>query len=296
MTRPPRFAFLCALALVAAPAVLLSQVTTINVNNLVIQSPVQRFGINLGGTNYYDSGQMLKNLIVNNPGFEGEIAQSMIQCESGTATSCMHANNYSGWANHFWDGASYQFVYGTALGRSGTVASFVGATGSAGGIFNFADSGTTPAFQDYMIVRKTISGNATDGWQVNQGGNGSVTTNTTDLPPGTQGLQTAFFNAPTSQDSAVIAAYFDSTAGRTFIQLNGQYQLTFKAKGLTPNASVAINLFRYTNPNLTYINKAVPPDQRVADVHHPVHRQREWIGDRHRRTAILHRGRGLVLS
>jgi hypothetical protein len=250
------FALMSAYALTGS-GIAHAQVTTIDVDNTVIQSPVKRFGINLGATNYYDSGQMMKNLIINNPGFEGEIAQSMIQCESGTATSCEHANDYSGWANDFWDGASYQFVYGTALGRSGTVSKFVGATGSAGGIFNFADSGVTPAFQDYMVVRKSIPGNATDGWQVNQGGNGSVTTNTTDLPPGTQGLQTAYFNAPTVNDSAVIAAYFDSTAGRTFIQLNGQYQLTFKAKGLGTNPSVAVNLFRYTNPNLTYINQTV---------------------------------------
>jgi hypothetical protein len=241
----------------AGPMLLRAQVTTINVNNQVIQRPVKRFGINLGSTNFYDSGQMLKNLIVNNPGFEGEIAQSMIQCGSGTATSCTHANPYSGWANDFWDGATYQFVYGSALGRSGTVSSFTGANGTTGGIFNFSDSGTVPGDSDYMIVRKTMPGNATDGWQVSTVANGSITTNSTDLPPTTQGIQTAYLNAPTSNDSATLNYYFDSTPGRTFIQLNGQYQLTFKAKGLSTGASVGVQVFRSMNPRPIYINSTV---------------------------------------
>jgi hypothetical protein len=248
--------YLSLLAL-AVPAVLQSQVTTINVNNQVIQSPVKRFGINLGSTNFYDSGQMLKNLIINNPGFEGEIAQSMIQCGSGTANSCTHANPYSGWSNDFWDGATYQFVYGTALGRSGTVSTYTAANGTTGGVFNFSDSGVVPGNSDYMIVRKPMPGNATDGWQVSTFGAGSVSTNLSDLPPGTQGIQTASVNAPTSNDSAALNYYFDSTPSRTFIQLNGQYQLTFKAKGLSAGASVGVQVYRSTSPRTIYINSAV---------------------------------------
>jgi hypothetical protein len=241
----------------ACPVVLQAQLTTINVNNQVLQSPVKRLGINLGATNFYDSGQMLKNLVINNPGFEGEIAQSMIQCGSGTATSCTHSNAYSGWPADFWDGATYQFVYGSALGRSGTVSTFSAANGTTGGVFNFSDSSTVPHSGDYMIVSKPIPGNATDGWSVYSTGAGSVTTNFSDLPPGTQGIQTAYVNAPTSNDSANLNYYFDSTPARTFIQLNGQYQLTFKAKGLSAGASVGLQLYRSANPRPVYINSTV---------------------------------------
>jgi hypothetical protein len=250
------FIFLFSLA---GTQLLSAQVTTINVNNQVLQSPVKRFGINLGSTTFYDSGQMLKNLITNNPGFEGEIAQSMLQCGSGTATSCTHPNYYSGWGADFWDGASYQFIYGSALGRSGTVSKYVAASiaNSTGGVFNFADSGTAPGNNDYMIVRKAIPGNATDGWQVNLNGGASITTNFSDLPPGTNGIQTAFFNAPVTGGSATLSAYFDSTPGRTFLQMNGQYQLTFKAKGLGGSSSVAVNVGRSTNPQTFYINSTI---------------------------------------
>jgi alpha-L-arabinofuranosidase len=255
--------FLVLLLAFAAPAIVPAQVTTINVNNRVLQSPVKRFGINLGTVTSYDSGQMLKNLIVNNPGFEGEIAQSMIQCGSGTATSCMHANYYSGWPNDFWDGATYQFVYGNALGRSGTVTTYVAANATTmpatGGVFNFADSGVTPGSTDYMIVRKAIPGNAADGWNSSLTGNGSISTNLSDLPPGTQGIQTIQLTAPTSGDGVSLLTYFDSTAGRTFLQMNGTYQLSFKAKGLGAKGagSVLVKLLRFVDPKLYYVNQTV---------------------------------------
>ena len=38
----------------------------------VQQTGMKRLGINLSGQTFYDSGQMLRNLIFRNPGFEGE--------------------------------------------------------------------------------------------------------------------------------------------------------------------------------------------------------------------------------
>jgi hypothetical protein len=248
--------------------------TTINVTNQVLQSPVKRFGINLGATNYYDSGQMLKNLIVSNPGFEGEIAQSMITCGSGTANSCTDSNAYTAWPADFWDGATYTFVYGNAIGRTGTVSKYAAATGysggKSGGVWNFADSGTIPKAGDYMIVKKAIPGNAVDGWSYSAltyfggrstyaSGNGSVSTNLTDLPPNTQGTQTIQLTAPTPNDGVSLWANFDSTAYETFVQLNGTYQLSFKAKIPTGATAGTINvlLFRYIYPWNYYINQTI---------------------------------------
>jgi alpha-L-arabinofuranosidase len=245
--------------------------TTINVTNQVLQSPVKRFGINLGATNYYDSGQMLKNLIVNNPGFEGEIAQSMINCGSGTAKSCTDSLLYGGWPTDFWKGGTYQFVYGTALGRSGTIAGYTAATSSTGGTWTFADSGTVPSKADYMIVRQTAPGNAVDGWNYITGSGGSsIATNTTDLPPATQGVQTIQLNGLATDGGVHLYANFDSTAGRTFVQLTGTYQLSFKAKGLGANGagSIQVLLFRYIYPQTYYINQTInlPSDPNCASL------------------------------
>jgi hypothetical protein len=271
------FTLLMLLLALAMPLMVRAQAaatTTINISNQVLQRPVKRFGINLGATNYYDSGQMLKNLIVNNPGFEGEIAQSMIACGSGTAKSCTDSNAYTGWPADFWDGATYQFVYGSALVRSGTVSTYAAATGytggNSGGVWNFGDSGIVPNTGDYMIVKKPMPGNAADGWSYSaatydggyryyQSGNGSVSTNLSDLPPGTQGIQTIELTAPTNADGVSLWANFDSTAYQTFVQLNGTYQLSFKAKipATATAGTIQVLLFRYIYPLNYYINQTI---------------------------------------
>src|ERR1700729_2000712 len=63
--------------------------TDIAIGSTVIQPTVKHLGINLAMHNYWDSGQMMQNLVLENPGFEGEIYQSVIQCASGTTTTCV---------------------------------------------------------------------------------------------------------------------------------------------------------------------------------------------------------------
>src|SRR5882724_9048158 len=108
-----------------APGLLTAQVTTVTVNSgTVLQNTVRRFGVNLGGQAFYDSGQIMKNLVFINPGFEGEYYRSLVRCASATATSCMDDNPYSGWPAGLWNGASYEIITGTAAGRTGTVIGF----------------------------------------------------------------------------------------------------------------------------------------------------------------------------
>ena len=59
-----------------------------------LRTDVKRLGINLSGQTYYDSGQMLRNLVFRNPGFEGETWQSILHCKHITATTCTDDNNY----------------------------------------------------------------------------------------------------------------------------------------------------------------------------------------------------------
>ena len=248
------------LALVA-PTLLTAQTTTVNVGSTVIQSPVKRFGINIGTPNYYDSGQITKNLVFTNPSFEGEIYQSTIRCASPTANSCTDQNIYSGFPVGFWNNASYSVISGAAAGRSGTVCSFSGANynngvNPTGGTFTFCDSGTAPATDDYIVVKTTMPANLgwPDGdWQTVVGA-GTLTAETNDLPPGTLGKQSALLTAPTANDAIAVNTYFDTTPGKSFVQLNGQYQITFLAKGVSGNKTVTVSLTRGTN---TFINQTV---------------------------------------
>lgn len=209
-----------------------------------LQPSVKRLGINLGYQTFYDSGMMTKNLISRNPGFEGEIYQSTIRCASGTATACVDDNPYSAWPDGFWNGASVEFFFGSAKGRVGTVSAYNRANGSTGGRFTFSGSGTVPALGDYFIVRKTSAGTASSGWWPVVTGSASIATNFTDLPPGTAGKQTVALSAPGANDVATLGAYFDSTAGKSFLAMRGTYQLSFKAKGTGGANVVALNIQR----------------------------------------------------
>jgi hypothetical protein len=249
-----------------APLMLTAQVTTITVGTTPVQSSVKRFGINLGDNDFYDSGQMLKNLVFTNPSFEGEIYQSTIECggntyvtpnqPAGTANSCTDADIYAGFTGGFWNYASYTVISGAAVGRTGTVCSYAAGAYPGGGVFTFCDSGTAPAQGDYIVVKTTLPTNV--GWPGGDWqtvvGNGILTAETNDLPPSTTGKQSALLTAPTANDSIGVNMFFDSTKNETFVQLNGTYQLTFKAKGVSGSEKLAILLNR-ANAGLTYINQ-----------------------------------------
>ena len=231
------------------------QSTNIAIGPSILQPSVKRMGVNLSFEDFYDSGQMTKNLVFRNPGFESEIFNSTIRCALGTAVSCLDDDAFSGWPAGFWNNATYEIFYGNSQGRTGTVTGYTAANGTTGGTFTFSNSGVAPANGDYMIVRMKGPGNATAGRWPTSSGAGSVTTNTADLPPGTTGSQTAAVTAPTANDSANLSAYFDTTAGKTFVKLNGTYQLTFQAKGT--GGSNSLRLFLSRGGVTNYLNQVV---------------------------------------
>ena len=246
------------LLLFLAVGIASAQSTNIAIGTTALQPSVKRLGINLGTPNYWDSGQMLKNLINGNPGFEGQMYQSTIQCASGTATSCLDSDQWSTWPASYWNNASYQFLYGAANGRTGTIKNYTAAANGQGGTFTLSNSGTAPANGDWMVVSMMVPGNAAAGWWPSTSGNGAISTNTTDLPAGTTGTQTVALSASTASDSATLASYFDGTAGKSFIQLNGAYQLSFKAKGTGGTNSISVSVARYgTTSTSSYLNQTI---------------------------------------
>jgi len=96
-------------------------VTHLRVTNQVILPGVTRLGVNLGDQNYYDSGQILKNLIFRNPGFEGMSYRSIVHCQLGGPARCIDPRHSFQWPAGFWDGASYEVLDGSAVGRLGRV-------------------------------------------------------------------------------------------------------------------------------------------------------------------------------
>jgi alpha-L-arabinofuranosidase len=232
-----------------------AQTTNIAIGSAALQPSVKRLGINLSNRDFYDAGQITKNLVMRNPGFEGEIYQSTIRCASGTLNTCLDDDQWSAWPAGFWNGATFQFFYGAAQGQSGTIVGYTPAGGGTGGTFTFSQNGTAPANGDYMIVRLSVPGNPAAGWWPTVGGNGSITANTSDLPPGTTGKQTIAVSAPGASDSVSVASYFDGASGRSFLLLNGTFQLTFKAKATGGSNQLGLSLQRIGFA--TYLNQTV---------------------------------------
>ncbi len=221
--------------------------TNIDISSTVVQPTVKRLGINLGDQTYWDSGQMLKNLTFRNPGFEGETFNVIIRCGKGSATTCQDENEFSSWPAGFYNGASFEFIYGSSKGRTGTVTTSTApdpTTSGSGVILNLSNSGAAVSNGDYVIVKQTIPGNAQAGWWTSLSAGATLATELADLPPGTDGKQALKVNASGTSTTASVTSYFDSLTGYTFVQLQGAYRASFKAKGLGGANTLTVNVSR----------------------------------------------------
>jgi hypothetical protein len=255
---PILLAFLAATAARAA--------TTIEVADQVLQSGVKRFGIGLAQHNYYDSAQMMKELLFRNPGFEGLLFQSAVRLgPGGTASSAIEDQPLTQWPSGFWAGASFEIIWGAAKGRTGMVTNSLAPNranppndpnGSVQGTtYLFADSGPVASNGDYMVLRRTHLGGTNGGaafasWLVSTDGGGSITSETNDLPPRPANYpavlpwsrQCARLDAASSGQQASITGQFDPLQG--FIRLNGQFRVAFRAKGVGGANQVLVSVRR----------------------------------------------------
>ena len=227
----------------ATPSFAQTTPTNIQVTSAVQQASVNRLGVNLADQTYYDSGQMLKNLVFQNPGFEGGKYRSILNCIAVSSNSCTDSNTGSPQPTSFWKGGTYSVNSGKSLGASGTVVSSVIANGSVGQVVQF-DQSLSLAVGDYVTVTSTQPGNGDTGWWDNTSGGGTISTETTDLSPETAGKQALVLGATAAGSSASVTQYFDSEGGLSFIQLDGTFAVTFRAKGVGGNNQLNVYLQR----------------------------------------------------
>lgn len=219
--------------------------TDIAIHAVAARTGLKRLGINLAGQNFYDSGQMLKNLVFRNPGFEGEIRRSILRCKFVTLTTCTDGNQWAQWPEDFLKGAQFEFISGHATGTSGVVASSTRADWQRkdqGVTITFATLPVPAAEGDFLVVTKIIPGDAQAGWWVSSDGGAVLSTEFSDLDPNTAGKQALRISA--IQGSSTVSSYFDSRAGHSFIQMNGDYRVSFRAKGLGGNNQLRISVYR----------------------------------------------------
>ena len=229
--------------------------TRITIGTHVLRRDVQRFGINLGGENFYDSGQILRNLVARNPGFQGQTWQSILRCTTFTRTACTAAR--MAWPASFLANGTFEVATGPAAGTRGTIRTSNG-DGKAGAYtVQFASAlAATPANGDYLIVRSRQPGDPTAGWWTSFECGAAATAELHDLPPHSPGRQVLRIDAARPCQRTALNSYFDSTPGHSFVHLNGAYTLRFQAKALTPNSTLQVRFSRESGP--VFLNKGVP--------------------------------------
>lgn len=219
--------------------------TDIAIGSEILRPNVQRFGINLSGQTFYDSGQMMNNLVFRNPGFEGETWQSYLHCKAADAITCTDDNPYSTWPAGFLNGAQYEVITGRASGQTGLVESSTAVADGHGITLTFANPKQSLAPGDFVLVRMEKPGDASAGWWSSTRGGATITTELHDLAPNTPGKQALRVDASSPTQYASVSSYFDSTEGRSFLQLRGRFTLRFRAKWLAGNQTLPVTLSRF---------------------------------------------------
>jgi hypothetical protein len=255
----------CFLMLICDARVLLSQstTTTVTISNAVETGGIDRPGINLGGVGNYGSQQLLKSLNYASGGYmPGTYAGATYPCSSGgsntTTTWYNNITDASGFPANFWAGANYLAINaatGTSYG-SGVVTASTSNTGTTGISFTLSPALSTacnPSQNDVLIVRQTSALNLLAPNQYLNVCSGASWDNS-DTSPSSSNTQrslqmptgcglTFYIDATVTNRTNTNASL--STQGVNFINLNGSYDATFKAKCLVAGCSINFNLGRF---------------------------------------------------
>ncbi|MGA7831329.1 MAG: chitobiase/beta-hexosaminidase C-terminal domain-containing protein, partial [Terracidiphilus sp.] len=232
----------------------------------IIQSNTNRIGVNIGAIDYWDNGQILKNLIgSSNPGFEPLLDQQIWALgTSGTSTTFSIPDQYDGVPPNYWAGGTFTVVEtqsgGAELGCTGSIATNTGPNYPVTGVTTWVSPVVTVSSPcnapfsvgDIVVMSKSMYPTPESWWEKGgQGGtSGTVTggaqllSDTTDLCD-TCGVQALTMDATISGSSATAAWNFDSCyKDDIFVLMNGTYQLSFWAKLAAGNPIVTATASR----------------------------------------------------
>ena len=236
--------------------------TQIAIGSKVIRTGVRRLGMNLSGQTYYDSGQMMRDLTFRNPGFESEIWQTVLQCKFVKGDACADNDEWSWWPADFAKGGTFEFFWGAAKGQTGTISgNTIANTAPHQGVWvSFGNLAAHPQVGDLYIVRFKVPGNAPAGWAMNTTSGATIGTELIDISPNSPGKQSLLLDASKPYQTASVTSGFDTWEGRSFVQLNGSYTLSFRAKGLAGTKEISASVTRLSQRygNLTYLTKHIP--------------------------------------
>lgn len=242
--------------------------TVISVEDTVVRDNVMRLGINLGSRSQWGASVCLLKNLIPNPGFEAaEMGQVILSTDSSTATEFQqdfwdNNTNGIGQPEGFWDGASYDIVYGPADGNSGAIQQFhFTAEGAAERpTFQLDKSVPVPNEHDALIVRKRFSCSELASFGSGTGGmsrSGNISYDTGDTRPGSPGEQCIVLGADAELKHYMDSAYRDGdqSSGKLLIVV-GDWRVSFWAKPENAGDRVRVRFFREAG-EATFIDETV---------------------------------------
>jgi len=250
--------FITAILFTGACAASAQTTTDVAISSSVQQASVHRLGVNLGDETYFDSGQIMKNLIFNNPGFEGLRYRMIFKCSKVTSNTCQDDNQYASMATSYWVDGTYRVLSGTQAGTQGNITASLASTSckSCGQTIQF-DKNIALASGDYIAVTQYTPGAGDAGWAKSTAGGATITTELTDLSPNTPGKQAMLLSAAAAGQSAVMTQGFDTWSNLSFIQMNGNFEITFRAKGKGGNNQLNVSARRLQAGQNSWISQTL---------------------------------------
>jgi alpha-L-arabinofuranosidase len=266
--------------------------TVIHIGSKVIRSGVKRLGMNMSGQSYYDSGQMLRDLTFRNPGFEGEIWQTVLECKFVKSDACADSDEWSWWPEGFAKGGTFEFFWGAAKGQKGVVSASAPAAAKAhqGVWVSFGNLPVHPQVGDYYILRMKHPGNAAAGWNVETTSGATVDTELKDLSKNSPGKQALRIEASKPYQTATILTGFDTWDNKSFVQMKGSYTLSFRAKGIAGTRELTATVTRLSQNygNMTYLTHRTPLTTEWQDYKFTfqAHESGNYVGPVHVQIAV----------
>lgn len=227
-------------------------VTYVDVRDTVVLQGAKRLGLNVGARDTYGANQFIKNLIPN-PGFENAEYGTLLHVGDGSDSNTIYQAFWdTSWNNDqygigqpvgFWNGGTYEFLYGPAKGRRGTIVDFYHSADRRY-VFELDSDGVRPGGYDVMSARKELPG--ISGWPAMR----TDVVDTTTTRPGSTGQQSLLI-LPTNESWKASQSLFmdsfwrdsDPTAGKMYI-VEGPYRLAFWAKGSSSGAQLRVEFRR----------------------------------------------------
>lgn len=207
---------------------------------------IPRIGLNLGSWSEFGAEQVSSNIAMN-PGFEPLIDRAVVTVQDSYSTGFSDDLASMARPDGFWNGATFEVRTGASAGTDGTIASSQEA--GSDGLPWFTTSGPAPtlAAGDIVSVTQTQISGGPYNWFWPAASDNYVAINTTDHRPSSPGTSVAELTLQSGQ-STELDAYWDAFANNLpdgkFLQVNGNWQLSFWARSTSGSPTVKVTFER----------------------------------------------------